>query len=608
MDYLIEQYPGGLMFTLDDFKASRANKVTDNDREIYIRAAAMAKFVKNAGTIQYIKSTLIDKDSEAYTQFTGSGGGRLYSMLVFVNLITMVVLRENVFVAKNTENLKLIQEAATDLYSNPFFNRDANIRKILENLSKLIALDEQKKIPENSQPLKFKQAQTYCLSMYFALKMIYIYINKNNLGTVELNKTIDNQLLHIEQYFNILELEIQKSAPQQPSGEMQTIQSQLDARFLLDSQVLITGLKGSTLTVQLSHLQASIKENENQLSKLIETKKSIAALQRKINAYNNLLLAIEKNEQLVVGRQYILELIEANKENYEFFIANSSPRNQEFLEQLDRVQDPSAYEEMVANSLQLLSQGTGFLTTMYRKYTSTKVQNVFNKVLPSTLDSHCKTLLADLIRAEILEAALQKDSLENTLTEQEKTFAGKDLDPDLLGAESIENLELLLKEIKRTGQMAEEFQQLDVTLRARVCHTEKMIQDCQILADYIHTNDTFFIKVLTFLAKCLAIFRTEIVDLVEQAKDKKAILDHLIISEREQLDSIVEQEKNSQHPLIKEWFPACQQELTAVQQAVNPSTLSVKEIINNPYSLFSFKPELNASQANAAHTTIKAEV
>lgn len=150
------------------------------------------------------------------------------------------------------------------------------------------------------------------------------------------------------------------------------------------------------------------------LETLIEARQQEKVLKNQAKAAQNILTALDQNEQKTVGRNYALDLINQHRDDFDTLVQHAPEKEQQaWKERMATLENPDATQQLSNAGLSTLSWAASPINAIYRAITTQETQDWVNSTMPATFDSESKDQLRALATARIkaLPSELKQEKL-----------------------------------------------------------------------------------------------------------------------------------------------------------------------------------------------------
>lgn len=509
-----------MQIKIEQFRLWRGVDVAAKEDDIFKTALLISDYSSHADGLNSVKTHYSNPQSKAYkdlSQFKKRSSG----IILFVKLVldeALIQLPVSDDVVEPRRMIAQLNETITAVYVNPAKNSRVNIQRFLTQINEIITHD---------QPILIMKEPTIALmtSLHTLLQLANTYINnlpfyKRSAARgygVNLNKlevALAKLLTATERKLQHCELIIDTA---QQTTATQEVQNMLHAQYE-------TILNQSTVAeLKIDSLGYALNTNIDLLEQLRSLKQRSARCDFELWSLYNLLEVFVKNDEQVSDRKYCVELIAEYQTTFNLFLSHVNPyQRNELDELLNQLHSPELSQKLGASILYAISWLTALPTAVYRLMTPLNVQKMIDSALPATADSIAKQYICDNLNAIVINLNAQLSDLHQqesaliTRLSQDNRELGMRLE-----RASCEVVQQVIATSSAVAGAVEAYAACVKELQLSVNNIRIMQQADTDLAAFITINNTFFNKLMTFLAKICSLFKTDAVLVIEQASQMR---------------------------------------------------------------------------------------
>lgn len=536
-----------------------------SDDELHILEVALliSEYVNSVDKLEVIKT-----EAESKFKDFDQDNSRSWATAVFTKLfIDEAIAQLPETAAQEKALLICLSTTLTQLYDNWKKDTAQNITVLIETIEKLIAIDN---VPFTDK----KQYKAFIFSSYMLFHIIRLSLNELDwsmqmvasliINIEQMKLKIASFLEKIEEKEHQLEQieQIEIGSDKTEDDPLTAIKTLLNKRYfkVLSQTPLLreppqtpilypleTKPKKKDILVSLAEFEADIDRVSSGIENLIELRNKKAEIEAKIENINKLISAAQDNERKITGREYFLDFIASHAQLYQTLLENTEGvAKLQFLEKKEQLEKAIESPDLSSGVVNGLSWVTSPLTIVYRTATPLMIQDVFSSTLPATLDSDCKAKLKELAQICMSDLKKQLEKKENQIIAINNRFFNQDEKiKRLIIHESSEQLAVLQK----ANDALKEAVQASSKLVAHIKENLHLLSDLkskrETLKEFIRLHDTILVKICNFLSQFFSFFKTEKVQMIDEASTLKKQVNKLAAEYQNSIDQeILQMEQN----------------------------------------------------------------
>ncbi len=331
-----------------------------------------------------------------------------------------------------------------------------------------------------------------------------------------------------------------------------TLQSCLDER-----PIDILAIQELSLLDKIGQIKVFLNEVHAGLELLKQKKQQESALGDQIKHAQIIFEAVERNDQQG-RRQDARDLIRSHQESLANLLANANAEEREEWDSIYAAITPSASYTKAKAGLREMSNYT---TSLFRKVTSTRVQQRVTDLFPETPDSVCKQALRNLAQNRIMALRGRFDENRSRLLNGRLDELEGEINSclnQLCGA-NIEAKELFknafisdIEELMRKNRLALQVLAALEPLITRIATKQGKLKEClgvnEAIDAFILEYDSIFVTLSLFLSHYISsIFKTDTADKIDQARVMKGQVVQWEIDYQDEVDKDIDTIRKNQH-------------------------------------------------------------
>ena len=595
---------GMLMLTKNERFIKWRGQKADSEHK-YIKSALLVnKYVHSVKQLETIKIEFSSLHSKYYLKFN-KYDRRAHGVLLFCKLEIEEAL-DQIPESSVTER-KLLTDL--DNILEHFYHNSRN--NIAERIDLLIASAKQLLELNEDQFVDKKQAKRLCFDLYTFLSIGNLALNNLNMAQRLFVNTVVN-LDKVKQEVTLLlrmtekkveqldKLLLREQIPQQkkPAPLKKTLQEYFNQRYL-------ALMNGKSEAHDLHALEKNLDEVTKDLHRLIIKRKKKNEVILKIKKIQDLFNVLDNNDKKIRGREYLLDLIDANKDSFNALMNQSNSSKKRLLNaKIEQLKNPDFYQNLSSKILYGMSWASSMMAEAYRYYAPPEMQQASAKIF-STLDSECKLELKELtleclftLNEKLDDTNKEIDKLTCHLSRGDKEFN------NLLANESVEGLGLLLKANNAVKDALRDYKRIAKSLEDTVLYLNIIGESNDGLTAFIQTHDGFFVRLSNFFADIWSIFKSDTAAMIDSAREMQGQLSEFELIYKKELADGMNAIKNNPdiNQVIKDRFKhKIQIDLTKQREMFvgsSPSKEDVRYLIYNLKKLFNGKPVTDLPEQN----------
>ncbi len=516
------------------FNDWRGPVVSAAEETLLTTVTAISSYVDGVSDVRTLQHDLV-AGSPVYEQIVRLFHGRTYGALLYGKLAIedyyLQCAENNRFADHEEVPLALLVSTLRSLYESPHNNTARRLQQLLtQTHAWLVSLELNN---ENIALAKTTLLSLYTMLMLVDTKLAHLTLaEKTGLTLLSINRTRARQdvgMLLNKTAERLTELERNLAQParveeNEPHPVPRTFNQFIDAQCLnlLEQQ-------GPTLAEKIAQVRTWLADVRTNLTALLAEKTQAVDLHQQLKHAITMLLAINTNEQQIIGKQYATELINKNRASFNNLLAHATTQEQQGWERrLERLEHPGLLQQATKVSQYALSWATLLPTLAYRTFAPKSFVSWVSDHSFSTFDSECKLRLKALAEARVSSlhdaltaSATIKERLADLLVANDPTVK-----PQILAA-STAKLSEILATTNEIYQVITDYEALSI----HIMHNQEKLQEIRGLNEtvdsFITMHDGFFVKLSLFLAKIHSLFKTDTAAKVEEVHTIKAALQHL---------------------------------------------------------------------------------
>ncbi|ARM33289.1 hypothetical protein B0B39_07015 [Legionella longbeachae] len=541
---------------------------SDDELQILEVALLISEYVNSVDGLKVIKN-------EAESKFNdfNQDNSRSWATAVFTKLFIDEAIAQLPEAAAEEKALLIrLSTTLTQLYENWKNDTTQNITVLIDTIEKLIALD---KIPFTDK----KQYKSFLFSSYMLFHIIRLSLNELNwsmqmmasliIDIEQMKLKIAHFLEKIEEKEHLLgeERQLETGVDKTDKDPLNSIKIYLNKRYfkVLSQTPLLrdppqTSMlypmeiksKKKGILESLAEFEADIERVSSGIENLIELKSNKAEIEAKIEHINKLISAIQDNDRKITGRKYFLDFISSHSQLYATLLENTEGAAKlQLLEKKEQLENAIESPDLSSGVVNGLSWVASPLTIAYRTATPQMIQDVFSATLPATLDSDCKTKLKELVQICVSDLKKQLEKKENQIIAINNRFFNQDEKiKQFIAHESLEQLSVLLKANDALKESVQESTKLVVHIKENLNFLNDLKSKRETLKEFIRLHDTILVKICHFLSQFFSFFKTEKVQMIDEATTLKKQVNKLAAEYQSSIDHKLLQ--MDQNPLLDE--------------------------------------------------------
>ncbi|KTD08966.1 purine NTPase [Legionella gratiana] len=544
------------------FQQWRGSK-SDDELHILEVALLINECVNSADNLEVIKA-------EAETKFKDfdQDNSRSWATAVFTKLfIDEAIVQLPETATQEKELLIHLSTTLTQLYDNWKNDTAKNIALLIDTIEQLIAIES---IPFTDK----KQYKTFIFSSYMLFHILRLSLNELDWSM----QMVASLIINVEQMKLKIAYFLQKIEEKEHQLEQMETEIESDKdddplksiKFLLNKRyfkiVSYTPLLHERLQTGVSHsigtkpikrdilasfaeFEADIERVSSGIGNLIEQRKKKAEIEAKIENINKLIAAAQDNDRKITGRKYFFDFIKSHEQLYQTLLENTEGvvklQLLEKTEQLEKAIESPDLSSGVINGLSWIASP---LTVAYRTATPQIVQDVFSSTFPATLDSDCKVKLKELAQICLSDLKKQLEKKENQITAIYNRFFNQDEKmKQLIARESSEQLAVLQKANDALKEAVQASNKLVVHIKENLHVLNDLKSKRETLKEFIRLHDTILVKICNFLSRFCSFFKTEKVQMIDEASTLKKQVNKLAAEYQNSIDKELLQMEQNPH-------------------------------------------------------------
>ncbi|VEB37686.1 purine NTPase, putative [Legionella sainthelensi] len=536
---------------------------SDDELQILEVALLISEYVNSVDRLEIIKA-----DAESKFNDFNQDNSRSWATAVFTKLFIDEAIAQLPETAAQEKALLIhLSTILTQLYENWKKDTAQNVTVLIDTIEKLIAINT---IPFTDK----KQYKTFLFSSYMLFHIIRLSLNELNWSM----QMMASLIIDIEQmklkitYFleKIEEKELQLGqiengevgANKTENDPLNSIKILLNKRYfkVLSQTPLLrertqTALfypieikpKKKDILASLTEFEADIDRVSSGIERLIELRNKKAEIELKIENINKLIAAAQDNERKITGRKYFLDFITSHSQLYQTLLENTEGVVKlQLLEKKDQLEKAIESPDLSSGVVNGLSWVASPLTIAYRTATPQMIQDTFSSTLPATLDSDCKIKLKELAQICMSDLKKQLEKKENQIIAINNRFFNQDEKiKQLITHESSEQLAVLQKANDALKEAVQANTKLVVHIKENLHFLNDLKSKRETLNEFIRLHDTILVKICNFLSQFFSFFKTEKVQMIDEASNLKRQVNKLAAEYQNSIDQqILQMEQN----------------------------------------------------------------
>lgn len=583
------------------FQQWRGSK-SEDEQSILEVALLISEYVTSIKKLEVIKG-------EAKTKFKdfNQDNSRSWATAVFTKLfIDEAIAQLPETAAEEKSLLNNLSTLLTRLYDNWKSDTAKNINASVDAIEKLIAIDG---IPFNDM----KQYKTFIFSSYMLFQIISLSLNELDWAS----QKIASYFVNIEQMklkFSGFLQKIEEKAyqleqiEQRESGadkaKYDPIKYLLNKRYLkvLSHTPLLSDRSKpikQNILVSLVELEKDIDRVALCFDHLIDQRNKKAEIEVKIENINKLVLAVQENDRKITGRKYFLDFIASHLQLYDALLENTDGTlKTQLLERKEQLEKVIESPDLSSGVIHGASWITSPITVVYRTAIPQMIQDVLSSALPATLDSDCKAKLKELAESCLSDLKKQLEKKESQIAAIQNRFFNQDEKMKrLIGHERSDKLLFLQKENDALKEAVQASNTLVVHIKENLHALNDLKSKRETLREFIRLHDTILVKICNFLSQYFSFFKTEKVQMIDEASNLKKQVNKLAVEYQNTIDQEILQieqnpffdEKIKNH--IKRRLKAEDRDINQ-GESIPPNKQNVRLLMDNLSAMFTKKPHL----------------
>jgi aspartate/glutamate racemase len=258
---------------------------------------------------------------------------------------------------------------------------------------------------------------------------------------------------------------------------------------------------------------------QSKLTELIAARQEKDRLTKQLDDAVILSMVITENAQRISDRNYVLELINLNREVFDRFMEHvPEPDKSTWSQKIHDLENPSTGRLVLDSGLEVLSALSSIITEEYRAHAPNAVQETIENIAPATLDSETKAQLKALVDSRItyLTASLEKCSKETTkLSQALANGDGRIL--SVVNGSSTEELNQLLNKNQQAQKVVTDLSNLSAKLVPNANKLAELIQLGDQVNSFIKQNNGVLTSVSSQFARLSSVFLSSVVQTIAEA-------------------------------------------------------------------------------------------
>lgn len=514
-----------MLIEFDRFQQWRGGHA-ESERKYYSSAVLLDAYVDSVANLQVISADFAaGVESVKFKEFD-LFEARNFGALLFLKLVVDESLAQLVEDEKNTAAraaLVSVNIILSNAYENKRPDLNITIPQFFECIQKIIDLNNLTFMQPNQE-----QRLLFALDTCFRLILTTIdTLTWYKLTAANLLYSVDKLKNEINICLSKIEIKVKKinfDLEHPEFNALDALQHAFNQRYI--NRLMSPSSKNESTSglVELTSLEVELNHVSQAIAELIESRRKQVALNTNIQMISELLKAVQENNQLVTGRLYFLDLIKKNENAYNLLMRRTQETNEgvhfiDAVTQLNEAVDESYFSLRMTH---FMSKVSAPVTELYRNKAPQIVQNIVDRVVPATYDSACKKLLMQLAAnhlADLKEQLLQnKQEIAAISTE---LFSDNDELKLIMDNEPVESFDTLLTRTKAMKDAIQKYNELYASIKENWEYFYRYQNNAEHLGRFIEFQHTYFVAILSFLARFFSIFNTDTVQLINKAKECK---------------------------------------------------------------------------------------
>ncbi|KTD54639.1 purine NTPase [Legionella sainthelensi] len=536
---------------------------SDDELQILEVALLISEYVNSVDRLEIIKA-----DAESKFSDFNQDNSRSWATAVFTKLFIDEAIAQLPETAAQERALLIhLSTILTQLYENWKKDTAQNVTLLIDTIEKLIAINT---IPFTDK----KHYKTFLFSSYMLFNIIRLSLNELNWSMqmmASLIIDIEQMKLKITYFLEKIEekehqlgqIENREAGTDKTENDpLNSIKILLNKRYfkvlsqtpLLRERTQTAFLypieikpKKKDILASLTEFEADIDRVSSGIERLIELRNKKAEIEVKIENINKLIAAAQDNERKITGRKYFLDFITSHSQLYQTLLENTEGVVKlQLLEKKDQLEKAIESPDLSSGVVNGLSWVASPLTIAYRTATPQMIQEAFSSTLPATLDSDCKIKLKELAQICMSDLKKQLEKKENQIIAINNRFFNQDEKiKQLITHESSEQLAVLQKANDALKEAVQANTKLVVHIKENLHFLNDLKSMRETLNEFIRLHDTILVKICNFLSQFFSFFKTEKVQMIDEASTLKKQVNKLAAEYQNSIDQqMLQMEQN----------------------------------------------------------------
>lgn len=350
----------------------------------------------------------------------------------------------------------------------------------------------------------------------------------------------------------------------------------------------------------LTVLEEDIEKASSGLVSLIMLQKLKNALDEKMEKVGKLIAAIDENDKKIIGRKNFLELLEDEKESFQFVLEETEKhQRKEFLEKIEQLKCSVESPTLSSGVIHGVSWVATPITAVYRTTTPQSVQEIIGSTLPASLESECKRNFKTFANQLFLDLQSKLDKKNRQINIiNHRSFSQDEILLQLIKNERLEHLVLLKKANDSIKDAVQSCRNLLFTIKQNLLVLDTLQGNSQTLREFVHLHNGFLVKISNFLAQYFAYFKTQTAKMIDDAVVLQAKIGQLASEYQQAVNQRMRQIESTPHldDSLKIYMKTqlileTQELIEEKRHYVKPSKRAVRLLINNLSSLWAEKTQ-----------------